>query len=276
LERIVVCMSAGANAKRNSKAEGLTRRAQELCDECGIEPNPIQPGTKWKAQLGILRMPKLTLGVASLTACLIEYADEETGIAWPSEETIAEWSATPLRSIQRAAPKAAKLGLVTIYKRSVGHLKHGNVYLIDWKPFLHCFNKPRPTRQNGGSPYRQSGGSPTRQNGSGLLLESITLRETTVVEKPSAVSTHPKILPLEEKIKRGNQGERVAGALKQHPNAQAIHRIVRGLTPFERQWLSPEGLEAAVDSELREPGSGSKIAKSLAHLSWMQNRKERE
>ena len=162
--------------KRITKAEGLNRAAAELAAEYDIEPNPIEFGTKWKAQLGILRLPGLSVGVASLVACLIEYADEETGIAWPSEATIAEWSATPLRTIERAVPRAAKLKLVTITERDLRGLKRGNIYRLNWQPFLYAFNKPRPgrdasvtkfktpiktPRQSGGSAYRQSGGSDT-------------------------------------------------------------------------------------------------------------------
>ena len=132
--------------KRITKAEGLNTAAAELAAEYDIEPNPIESGTKWKAQLGILRLPGLSVGVASLVACLIEYADEETGIAWPSEATIAEWSATPLRTIERAVPRAAKLKLVTITERDLRGLKRGNIYLINWELFLAAFNRPRPGR----------------------------------------------------------------------------------------------------------------------------------
>lgn len=56
-------------------------------------PNPA-PGPKWKAEKGINRMPKLNGAVAAVMACLIDHADDElTGIAWPSEPTIAKWVA---------------------------------------------------------------------------------------------------------------------------------------------------------------------------------------
>ena len=207
--------------KRITKAEGLNRAAAELAAEYDIEPNPIEFGTKWKAQLGILRLPGLSVGVASLVACLIEYADEETGIAWPSEATIAEWSATPLRTIERAVPRAAKLKLVTITERDLRGLKRGNIYRLNWQPFLYAFNKPRPgrdasvtkfktpiktPRQSGGSAYRQSGGSDTDKVADDYSY-CIPLKETTVVHPPSAAGTNV-ILPWREK-ERGIQGKQV-------------------------------------------------------------------
>ena len=204
--------------KRITKAEGLNRAAAELAAEYGIEPNPIEYGTKFKAAQGVLRLPGLSLGVASLMACLIEYADEETGIAWPSETTIAAWSATPLRSIERAVPQAAKLKLVTITERQLRGLKRGNIYLINWEPFLDASNRPRPgrdasltkfktPRQSGGSDHRQSGGSDTDKVADDYSYLT-TLKETTVVHPSSTAGDHGKILPLGEK-RRGKQGEQV-------------------------------------------------------------------
>jgi hypothetical protein len=210
---------------RMTKAEGLTRAAEELVAEYEIEPNPIEPGTKWKAQLGILRIPGLTLGVASLMACLIEYADEETGIAWPSEETIAEWSASSLRSIERAVPRAAELGLVKITQRELRGLKRGNIYLLNWDPFLNAFNRPRPsrrvtpnntTRQSGGSAYRQSGGSGPAKVADDYSYLDTTLNETTVVRPPSVADTNVIVLPEGKKEKEGIQREEVVEGLSPH------------------------------------------------------------
>jgi hypothetical protein len=51
--------------------------------------------------------------------------------------------------------------------------------------------------------------------------------------------------------------------------------VLSKLTEFEKDWLSSEGLGAAIAAEVEEPGSGRAIAASLAHLSWMQSRKDK-
>jgi hypothetical protein len=247
------------NFQRHTKAEGLARAAEELAAAYDIEPNPIEFGTKWKAQLGILRMPGLSLGVASLMACLIEYADEEMGIAWPSETTIAAWAATSLRSIERAVPRAAKLRLVTVTERDLRGLKRGNIYLINWQPFLDAFNRPRPgrdasvtkfktPRQSGGSAYRQSGGSDTDKVADDYSYLT-TLKETTVVHPSSTAGTPGKILPMGEK-RRGKQGEQV----EKHSPPPIVPAKPLSPTGFQEDrlknlWFNVSWWERKVDAE---------------------------
>jgi hypothetical protein len=185
-----------------TKQEGYAHKAVELCEEYEIEANPISE-PKWKLTLGLNRMP-IVHGVSRLLACLIEYADEATGIAWPSETTIAKWAATPLKTIKRAVPLAAKLGLISIYRRQLRGLKRGNIYLLNWHPFVMAFNKPRPGQNKGG----QSGPSGWGQIGPSVgdkvahdYSYMIPLNKITVVQ-PSAGTPNPESNKKEGKQER--------------------------------------------------------------------------
>ena len=57
--------------------------------------------------------------------------------------------------------------------------------------------------------------------------------------------------------------------------AEAKAEVLSKLTEFEKDWLPSECLGAAIAAEVEEPGSGRAIAASLAHLYWMQSRKDK-
>jgi hypothetical protein len=142
----------GNISKLYTKQEGLNRVAADLAEEHGIEPNPIESGTKWKAALGIFRMPMLNGPAAAVAACLIDYADEETGIAWCSEPTIARWTGRALRTVQRGVADLKRLRLVCITRRH----NASSIYSVQWGPFLSAFHRPA---RSGGTPTARSGGT---------------------------------------------------------------------------------------------------------------------
>jgi hypothetical protein len=259
---------------RITKAEGLASVAADLCDEYNIEPNPIHKlGTKWKHRLGIDRMG-LSAGVAGFMNCVIEYADEATGIAWPSAETIAAWSCLSLSCVEKSASKAEKLKFVTITHRSMGLVKRGNIYLINWEPFLDAFNRPRPARTMYGLPPVQCA-THRPYNVQGITLIGTTLKDTTVVHPPSAAGTTPKIVSSLKEKKEGLQRREEVG-FPPTPYAEAKTSIVSGLNQFARDWLSAEGLEAATDAELKESGSGHAVAASHTYLGCNLERSQNE
>jgi Helix-turn-helix domain len=58
-------------------------------------------------------------------------------------------------------------------------------------------------------------------------------------------------------------------------HAEAKATVLSSLKPFDLDWLSPEGLDVAIEAELEAPGTGVGIAGGLANLSWIQSRQQK-
>ena len=123
------------------KAEAYFHHVASMADEYDLEYNPA-PGPKWQAMNGIYRMPDLNGTEMAVAACLIDYAHDEYGFAFPSRKTIQTWTGRSKSAVDQALGKLRRLGLITAVERRVNYTKSDTIiYSIIWPPFFKAFQK---------------------------------------------------------------------------------------------------------------------------------------
>ena len=264
------------------EADGETINIEEtqfLREESDGErlPDNAPSEKKWKAAKALYRL-KLSGTEHQVLGCLIDLANSKTGLCYPSEEYISGWIDRPLRSVQRAISSLRRKKLIEVVWRS----QTSNRYFINWQRLFSAFRKIEafvlgqsasrrqdPSKaadqdvKSGGSHPSKAAAEPSESN-----LLSMNLRHE-MVPQPSAERTLDAFLKEVEVI----QGERVETP-EPITNSEARRKVLSELGPFEKQWLTKKGLDAAAEEEMKEPGSGFAVARGLATLSWQQSRQK--
>jgi hypothetical protein len=62
----------------------------------------------------VARHPARTVAILAVAACLMVHLNQRTGAAWPTERTIAAWTALHRRNVQRALAALLSAGLIAI------------------------------------------------------------------------------------------------------------------------------------------------------------------
>jgi hypothetical protein len=97
-------------------------------------PENPPPGPKWKAKQALSRL-NLNGAEHDVMCCLVDRANANTGLCYPSEEYIAGWTTRPLRTVERAIASLRRKGLIKIIHRGTT----SNRYYIDWHRLFASF-----------------------------------------------------------------------------------------------------------------------------------------
>ena len=101
-----------------------------------LPANP-PPGPKWQARTGLYRLG-LNGAEHDVMGCLINRASKASGLCFPFEHGIVEWTNRPLRTVQRAIAELRTRNLIAIVE--IG-CKTGqrNRYYINWPPLFAAY-----------------------------------------------------------------------------------------------------------------------------------------
>jgi hypothetical protein len=105
------------------------------------DPLPDNPplGDKWQAMLGLARL-HLNGGCHCVMVCLIDHANSDSGLCFPSEDRIAGWTGIPLRTVERAISTLRKKSLAFAVPVKCRTGKH-NRYYVNWAPLFAAFKE---------------------------------------------------------------------------------------------------------------------------------------
>jgi hypothetical protein len=145
---------------RQDKAEAYYHMLEQLADEHEVEYNPA-PGPKWVAEKGLVRMPHLNATEMAVMACLIDYAHEEHGFAFPSRRTIQIWTGRTESAVDRALARLKRLGLIgAIERRQAYDRSETTVHTITWQPFFTAYERVEDYKE-----WRRTGVTGTSRTG---------------------------------------------------------------------------------------------------------------
>jgi hypothetical protein len=117
--------------EHDAMVETIRCRREEV--EYPLPENP-PGGAKWKAKQGLHRL-NLNGPEQDVMACLIDRANPNTGLCYPSEEFIAGWTARPLRTVRRAIHSLWQKRLINITRRS----QTSNRYFLAWGQLFNAY-----------------------------------------------------------------------------------------------------------------------------------------
>jgi hypothetical protein len=101
------------------------------------------PGKKWQAMKALARM-NLNGAEYAVLVCLIDHANENTGLCYPSESRIAAWTNRPERTVKRAIASLKQRRLYRIVRRA----GTSNRYYLNWPKLLVCLSLTLSRRRN--------------------------------------------------------------------------------------------------------------------------------
>src|SRR5262249_25672899 len=110
---------------------------------------PVPEGDMWKVffGVGVLRLSGTDKAVLT---CLIEHANSETGLCYPSETTIAAEIGRDLRAVERSIANLIRTPYLTRQRRK----QTSSIYTIKFAPILKAFDDYK-ARQKALSTSRQ-------------------------------------------------------------------------------------------------------------------------
>jgi Helix-turn-helix domain len=91
-------------------------------------PNSPPPGPKWKARKALSRL-NLNGAEHDVMECLVDRANKDSGLCYPSEVFISGWTNRPLRTVQRAIDSLKRKRLISVVYRG----STSSRYYINWR-----------------------------------------------------------------------------------------------------------------------------------------------
>ena len=125
-------------------------------------PDNPPPDDKWKAAIGLARL-NLNGACHRVMVCLIDHANPETGLCFPSEELIAGWTGSQTRVIERAIATLRKKRLLHVVSVPCRTGKR-NRYYLNWTPLFAAFKEIKAFEEA----HREKRDDPTKVSGSPL------------------------------------------------------------------------------------------------------------
>jgi hypothetical protein len=256
---------------------------QSLRDENGNRlPNNPPPGPKWKAKKALARL-HLNGAEYVVLACLIDRANQQTGLCYPSEEFIAGWTCRPKRTVERAIASLRGTRLIQVIDRGTT----SNRYVINWRPLFAAFtemerfeteSKKRHAPKVAAHPAKSGGTDLQKVAAKPLKIEPCNKNPRHEVVHPLSAAALVSFFNEENK---GIQREPVDRPLpfSQSPEfpegsrEDAETAIAASCSAFDWDHLTTATYEAAVAAEMEVPGSGAPLAKTASMDAWRAKRK---
>jgi hypothetical protein len=124
------------DADEENRREAIIERRRE--NEPELPANP-PPGPKWQALTGLGRL-NLNGAQHAVMLCLVDRANQRTGLCYPSEEFISGWTGRQLRVVERAIETLKDRGLLIVKKRFNAKTRTvSNRYYIAWPLLFTAF-----------------------------------------------------------------------------------------------------------------------------------------
>lgn len=116
----------------------------ELAD--GRRPPPLPanpaPGAKWKAKQALAFL-NLNGPDHDVALCLLEHANNKTGLCYPSEERISAWTARTLRTVRRSVKPISLAGIAKVGRRKNRRGTVSNHYWINGPLLFAAYEKQK-------------------------------------------------------------------------------------------------------------------------------------
>jgi hypothetical protein len=244
-----------------------------------VEPTEYvapDPGGKMAA-LFVVGLMRISSSAKAVATALIWHANSKNGRCDPGIGRLGHETNLCRTAVIKALKQLRREGILVRTRRK----NASNAYQLNWRGLINAFVHFETAIVTGWCTKAHQGSALTdtplvherapkpikRTHEGNPCPERVSSDEATSVENQRGKE-------------EGKQGELVG---KPSPTldltaglyAEAKAEVLSKLTEFEKDWLSSEGLGAAIAAEVEEPGSGRAIAASLAHLSWMQSRKDK-
>ena len=128
-------------AEEARKANAEARRTESIMAERGGllgYDNPLPDGReKWQAKQGINKLDLNGRDTRVLWA-LIDYANRDTGLCYPSQKTISGLLTLPIRAVERSIRSLTRKKLIKP-QPTIGQNGMFNRYRINWKPLFAAY-----------------------------------------------------------------------------------------------------------------------------------------